>query len=91
MNKVVSINKNEKFASGEAFCLNCNHEWTAIAPVGTIQLECTNCKTMKGLFRFPFHVSEGEVYRQCSCGNSLFYLTPQGHLCPNCGNYQLYE
>ena len=82
--------KQKKIASGEAFCLQCNYEWIAILNTGITQLQCPECKTMKGLLKFPFHVSKDELYRECNCGNYLFYITPEGHLCPNCGNYQTY-
>ena len=77
-------------AHGDAFCFQCNHSWIAVAPAGTVQLECPSCHTMKGLYKFPFSVSEGELLRECSCGCQLFYLTPEGHLCTNCGIYQQY-
>jgi phage FluMu protein Com len=76
--------------TGEAFCLNCLHEWVAVAPTGTIELECPKCKTMKGLYKFPFHPPEGTYMRECNCGNQLFYLTTEGHMCANCGVYQCY-
>ena len=80
----------EKHGAGEAFCLRCKHEWVGVAPIGADQLECPSCLTMKGVFRFPFEPKVGEVWRECGCGNHLFYLTPEGHLCPNCGIYQSY-
>jgi len=82
--------KREQHAHGNAFCLQCSHEWVAVAPTGTVQLECPECKTMKGLFKFPFAPATGELVRECNCGNQLFYLTPEGHLCTNCGIYQRY-
>ena len=83
--------KPTKLISGDAFCLNCGHIWIAITKSGSTQLECPNCNTMKGLFKFPFDVSKDQIYRECSCGNNLFIITPNGHLCPNCGDYQYYE
>ncbi len=90
MSNVVELKKKEPHGSGEAFCLHCNHEWVAVAPVGDIQLECPNCSTWKGLYRFPFAPNVGDVERFCNCGNKYFCLTPEGHLCPNCGTYQSY-
>lgn len=90
MSTIVPI-KPIKFTSGEAFCLNCNHTWINIGKTGTIQLECPSCHTLKGLYKFPFHVEEGEAFRECTCENYLFIITPNGHLCPNCGDYQNYE
>jgi len=76
--------------AGEAFCFHCKHEWIATAPTGATQLECPKCGSLKGIFKFPACVEEGQLIRQCKCGNDLFYLTPEGHLCPNCGIYQTY-
>lgn len=77
--------------TGEAFCISCKHTWVAMSPTGISQLQCPECRTMKGLFKYPACVPEGQLIRECSCGNELFYLTPEGHLCPNCGNYQQYD
>lgn len=75
---------------GEAFCIACGHTWRAVAPTGTVDLECPACRTMKGKWRFEFRPAPGQMVRVCNCGNQLFYLTPDGHLCANCGIYQGY-
>lgn len=77
--------------TGEAFCILCDKEWVATAPVGTVWLECPDCHVQKGLFAFPAMPPEGTYVRECDCGNQLFILTPDGHFCPNCGQYQLYD
>ena len=76
---------------GEAFCIACGHVWTAVASTGTIDLACPNCSTMKGKWRFEFKPRPGQQVRECECGNQLFYLTPDGHMCANCGIYQEYS
>jgi hypothetical protein len=80
----------EQHASGEAFCIGCNYTWQAVAPTGTLHLECPNCKTMKGKFKWEFYPAQTTMVRQCNCGNQLFYMTTEGHLCANCGLYQRY-
>ena len=80
----------KQWASGEAFCIACGHEWAAVSETGVEDLECPSCKTMKGKWRFEFQPTEGSLVRECNCGNRLFYLTPEGHLCANCGIYQSY-
>lgn len=90
MSNVIEFAKKEPHAAGEAFCFQCGHTWVAVAPAGETQLECPSCHTMKGLWKFPFAPSEGQLVRECNCGNQLFYLTPEGHLCANCGTYQTY-
>lgn len=92
MGEVISLRpKDEPHASGEAFCIQCGYEWIAVAPVGTTQLACPECATMKGLWKFPFAPSVGTLVRECNCGNQLFYLTTEGHLCAKCGTYQGYD
>ncbi len=86
-------NKPEKdsgYGQGEAFCIGCQHKWQAVAPAGTVVMECPNCKTMKGRYMFEFYPAMGVEVRACACDNRLFYLTKQGHLCANCGTYQRY-
>lgn len=79
-----------RVCQGEAFCIQCGHEWQAVAEPPVKWLECPNCHTMKGLLRFHFYPPEGSYIRVCDCGNELFFLTPEGHLCANCGTYQSY-
>lgn len=81
----------ERYMTGEAFCLQCKHEWIATAPAGEVELECPECHTMKGLFRWPCAPAEESLRRECQCGNQLFYIQPYGHLCANCGIYQDYD
>lgn len=74
------------FVTGEAFCLQCQHEWVATSPVGTTSLECPECKTNKGLIKFECCVDEDHWI--CNCKNSYFCITPNRVYCPNCGNDQ---
>ena len=91
MGEVVDISKKEQHGGGEAFCMQCGQEWHAVAPTGVTRLQCPECRAMKGLFRFEYMPSDDQLMRECSCGNDLFYLTPEGHMCANCGIYQCYE
>lgn len=77
-------------ATGHAFCLGCDHTWEAVAPVGTQRLECPECHRRMGMFTFEFAPPEGTLVRTCDCGNQLFTLTEEGHMCPRCGTYQSY-
>ena len=76
---------------GDAFCMQCGHTWVAVAPVGATRLECPACHTEKGVMRFECAPVAGTEVRECNCGNQLFYLTRDGHMCANCGTYQLYD
>jgi hypothetical protein len=82
--------QDEQHGHGEAFCLACDHVWVAVAPTGLTALECPNCHRHAGHWKFEFQPAAGQMVRECNCGNQLFYLTPDGHLCANCGVYQRY-
>lgn len=85
------VNSDDRHISGKAHCLHCGYEWEAVAPEGTTWLACPECTALKGIFKYPPCVPEGGLVRECQCGNQLFYLTPEGHLCPMCGTYQAYD
>jgi len=87
---IIEFPKHDPHMTGEAICLQCKHEWVAVVPSGTTRFECPECHTIKGLFKYECMVKDGEQYWECQCGCGLFYLTPNGHLCPNCGIYQQY-
>lgn len=92
MGDVVQLSERRPHISGMAFCTHCDHRFAAVAPAGTAHqwLECPACHTEKALYQFPCCLPAGGLVRTCDCGNQLFYLTPAGHLCPNCGTYQQY-
>lgn len=93
MSNVVPFGKKQvesQSGQGEAFCLACDHQWQAVAPTGTVSLECPGCGAHKGKWKFEFYPRDGQMVRVCQCGNQLFYLTEEGHLCANCGIYQAY-
>lgn len=88
---VIPFAKREQHGAGEAFCIACGHTWAATAPTGTVAMECPGCHAHKGRWKFEFFPSVGQMVRECQCGNQLFYLTTEGHLCANCGIYQRYS
>ena len=67
---------------GPARCLGCRHEWQAVVPVGTTQLDCPACSASKGVLLGEY---APDVAYACDCGCTLFYITDAGTLCPNCG------
>lgn len=92
MSKVIQFpTKQMPHLSGEAFCLQCGHEWIAIAPEGETRFECPKCHTHKGLWKFECTPKNGDFVRECKCGNRLFYIQPDGHMCANCGTFQNYH
>lgn len=88
--RAAQSSESDPHATGAAFCLGCGHNWSAVVPLGTTQLECPKCHTLKGKLKFEFYPPEGSLVRECNCGNQLFYLTTEGHMCANCGTYQAY-
>jgi hypothetical protein len=68
---------------GPARCLNCKHEWHAVAPVGTWQLECPACGTSQGLFD-GVSSTEGDQL-MCDCGALVFCIDRRGPYCCHCG------
>lgn len=71
--------------SGPAKCMACGYEWVAVAPVGTHRLECSQCHTMRGTWRYPCTGGEGEPFWTCNCGSDLFVLTSKSLICTACG------
>jgi hypothetical protein len=71
-------------ASGEAICLGCKHQWVAVVPYNESLFECPSCGVFKGVFKYGY---SPHLAWTCNCGNQLFYCTPDGNLCPNCGIY----
>lgn len=69
--------------SGKAVCLSCKHRWVAVAPAGSLWLECPKCRHDWG--RYVEHVQREGPHWHCACGNDLFYVTPEGSYCPMCG------
>lgn len=72
--------------SGPARCIECRHEWEAVAPVGTYELECPQCESMKGIFVWP--VDEDGDRWQCHCGSDAFRVLRGAIMCYRCGTEQ---
>ena len=70
--------------SGLAVCGACHHEWSVVAAVGGVHLECPKCHRYWGGLK---HAIEPETAWRCNCGEQLFWLTPKGALCRRCGIY----
>lgn len=75
--------REEPHLTGKAVCTTCNHEWVAVAPAGTVHLECPECLRVQGVFK---NAVEPERAWACNCnGNQLFFLTRAGAMCRACG------
>ena len=74
--------------SGTAQCVSCSRRWEAVAPVGTVELECPACNLNTGRFRNLCEPSDGEWWR-CNCGCTLFCVVKDaGYMCSRCGEWQ---
>lgn len=47
---VVNLDAHRPHGHGPATCLNCEKQWTAVAPTGTNILECPRCHKMAGVW-----------------------------------------
>ena len=72
--------------SGRARCLDCKHEWFAVAPISTTWMECPKCSLIRG--RFIYQHERDRLHWECKCGCDLFCVTSEGYYCPNCGEWQ---
>jgi len=82
MTNIVNLQEHRPHLSGNAKCLSCNHEWIAVAPIGTVELECPECGTWKGVYA---GLTAPDTVWQCNCGNQHFYITGEDAMCSRCG------
>lgn len=90
MGEVVDIRANQPHMSGQAICLECRHEWVAVAEAGTWNLDCPGCHLPKGVWQGLTLPADGLVKR-CYCSNITFVVTPEIILCTYCGQQQEFE
>jgi DNA-directed RNA polymerase subunit RPC12/RpoP len=87
MSNVVSLAdkraEKQPHKAGMARCLNCKHEWAAVAPIGTTDLECPNCATYQGMFKGIMSTEFPQW--QCVCGEWMFFIDMHGCYCAHCG------
>lgn len=82
---IVSLNERRPHVEGRARCMHCEHEWDAVAPVGTTRLTCEACGLKQGAFINAIGATAGQSYWRCNCGNDLFLLLRHTILCAHCG------
>lgn len=84
--------KPDPHLSGPAHCVGCQHEWVGVAPVGTFRLECPQCQTMKGVWRYPIEADDGDLAFTCNCGSialTAYQRKGRFHIvCMGCGIHQ---
>lgn len=77
-----------KHLSGPARCIECRHEWVAVAPVGTYELQCPQCESIKGMYIGPVDEDENVDRWQCHCGCDVFKMLRDAIMCYRCGTEQ---
>lgn len=80
-----------RIAQGTAKCMECKHEWEHEEPVENKFFECPECSLHKAKFKYPFDLEEGTYVAVCKrCDNMFMYITPEYHMCANCGEVMIY-
>lgn len=88
--KVIDLLSRQPHMTGTARCLHCKHEWTAVAPLGSMTMECPECSLHKGVFVNNCAPEEGLLWT-CNCGNQLYFIQPDICTCCNCGLQQEFK
>lgn len=86
MSNVVDLDSYRKrtWLSGPVLCTACRHEWVGVFPEESRDVvECPECGRCKGVLKFP--VVPEVAYVCNSCDGVLFYITPEGCTCRECG------
>lgn len=92
MSNIIPFNAPSRHSTGPAICRGCRHEWVAVTETDGLELECPNCATMKGTFKWAYAASEGQYTFVCGCGCEDFFIlsrTEKGDAsvyCRNCGD-----
>ena len=87
MSNVTNILTAKAHLTGSCVCLACDHKWQAVAPVGVYELECPNCKTMRGVYN---NLCSPKTLWECACGSEHFFIQPNetdiSAICAKCGD-----
>lgn len=76
--------------SGPARCQSCGHGHVAVAPSGTLALECPECRRMTSFWEGEIVPADGMLWR-CDCGCMVFMLGTAGAICVKCGTAASWE
>lgn len=85
---VVDLNarRPSPYLQGEAKCGQCSHQWRAVAPCGTVELECPKCGAYKGFFMTYMSSEDGVGRYTCNaCQGQMYEIRDDGALCVTCG------
>jgi len=87
MPEIINLQEHRPHMAGTARCMNCKHEWVAVAPQGTATLDCPECECWKGVWKGAC-LSEAKDLWTCKCGNEYFVIHIDRIMCANCGESQ---
>jgi len=59
MADIIDIDEKRPHKAGQAMCLDCRYEWTAVTPAGTFHMDCPKCQSKRG--RWLIDADEREV------------------------------
>lgn len=76
------VDEDDPHIAGHAKCPKCSREWAAVAPVGTVKVECPWCSS-DAYMRYET-VTEHAQW-ECFCGSEYFRLDVVGPYCCVCG------
>lgn len=91
MSNVVLLDRHkeesEPHTVGLWICMNCQHEHTAVTPVGVVEVECPSCKCIKAVHKNFCTHQQGDLCYTCStCEGRLFeFRADYSALCAGCG------
>lgn len=85
--KPVEPDAKKPHVSGSATCQQCRYRWEAVAPVGTVEIQCPKCLTMKGLYMYGHEDPGGSLMCECLC--QVFTISRDRVICWRCGREQI--
>jgi len=85
---IINIQEFSPHHSGEAKCLSCNHNCVGGAEIGSVEFDCPECRTGKGVLT---GCTAPDTVWECDCGNQHFYITQGTAMCARCGLSQIFE
>lgn len=92
---IVDLDKYKKdrtpHRTGMVKCLQCKHEWKAVAPEEVYEFECPGCGLERGAWCNHQPVMQGDLVYTCStCGGDYYVICKSPdhgiyHMCATCG------
>lgn len=68
---VIELDEHRPHYAGACSCLKCKHEWTGVAPIDTVTLECPACHGMSGVKFSAREVRLAQALESVATGRAL--------------------